>query len=93
MFIDTKIALISSEDLQASSQLKELGLKETLDLNSEDFKYRPMRFRIDDIKYLYQALEQELIVLELYDTDGQFMLQDKISRLTKCIDDYYAHKP
>lgn len=93
MFIDTFIALISSENLEASAQLKDLGLKKSLDLSREDFEYRPMRIRIDDIKYIYQALEKDLLVIELYDTDGQFMLKDDLATIKDQMDAYYSSQP
>lgn len=93
MFIDTFIALISSENLEASSKLKDLGVKKSLDLDTSDFEYRPMRIRIDDIKYIYQALEEDLLVLELYETEGQFMLKDDLDTIKSQIDDYYSAKP
>jgi hypothetical protein len=93
MFIDTFIALISSENLEASAQLKDLGVKKSIDLDKEDFEYRPFRIRIDDIKYIYQALEKDLLVLELYDTDGQFMLKDDLDTIKSQMDDYYTAKP
>jgi hypothetical protein len=92
MFLDSRIALISNEEIESVTQLKELGLKDNLSLNSEDFQYRPIRIRIDDIKYVYQALDKELIVLELYDTEGQFMLKDNINRINKLIDEHYSPK-
>lgn len=93
MFIETKIALISSEDFEASQHLTKLGIKESPQLNEEDFKYRPFILRIEDIKYVYQSLQGNLLVLELYDTEGQFMLKDDYSNIKRQIDGYYNTFP
>lgn len=90
MFIDTKIALISDETIEGTKTLSSLGIEGKLD--PDDFQFKSMRFRIEDIKYVYQSLYDGILVLELYDTEGNFMLKDTMVRITELIDDYYAIK-
>ncbi len=90
MFIDSEIALISNEELEAAEHLKGLGVSQSSTLSSEDFTYRPFRIRVEDIKYVYQTLDEQLIVIELYDTEGNFMLKDNVERIKKLMDDYYS---
>lgn len=90
MFIDTQIALISDETIEGTKTLSSLGIEGKLD--PDDFQFKSMRFRIEDIKYVYQSLYDGILVIELYDTEGNFMLKDSIIRITELIDDYYATK-
>ena len=90
MFIDTQIALISDETIEGTKTLSSLGIEGKLD--PDDFQFKSMRFRIEDIKYVYQSLYDGILVIELYDTEGNFMLKDSIIRITELIDDYYAIK-
>lgn len=90
MFIDTQIALISDETIEGTKTLSSLGIEGKLD--PDDFQFKSMRFRIEDIKYVYQSLYDGILVLELYDTEGNFMLKDTMVRITELIDDYYAIK-
>jgi len=90
MFIHTQIALISDETIEGTKTLSSLGIEGKLD--PDDFQFKSMRFRIEDIKYVYQSLYDGILVIELYDTEGNFMLKDSIIRITELIDDYYAIK-
>jgi len=90
MFIDTQIALISDETIEGTKTLSSLGIEGKLD--PDEFQFKPLRFRIEDIKYVYQSLYDGILVLELYDTEGNFMLKDTMVRITELMDDYYATK-
>jgi hypothetical protein len=88
MFIDSKIALISSENLETHTQLTKLGVGQNT-LDPDDFEFHPIRIRIDDIKYVYQSLTKGLLVVELYDTEGQFMLKHPYKDFIAMVDKYY----
>lgn len=90
MFIDTQIALISDETIEGTKTLSSLGIEGKLD--PDEFQFKPLRFRIEDIKYVYQSLYDGILVLELYDTEWNFMLKDTMVRITELMDDYYATK-
>lgn len=90
MFLDSLIVLIADDAVAEKSTLQNLGIPGVnSNFTEEDFTTNPIRLRIDDIKYVYKSLFDGILVIELYDTDGNFMLKDDISRVKKKMDEHY----
>jgi len=90
MFLDTHIALISDESFEGANTLASLGVTNGTKIDPEEFERKPMRVRIDDIKYIYQSLHEPLLVIELYDTEGTFMIFDSHERVKALMDKHYS---